>query len=130
MKKILLALLALSPATSFAHVTSLASIDCLANNGVTIMGKASRSGLSAVPVETHWGLMQKNFTAYLAESANADSTIIDLESDKGLEFQIILDAKPNLTLMQKAKGTILHPSTIVGVPPVVVAFVSCDISLH
>jgi len=132
MKKILLALVILVSATQAhaASITSIASIDCLASNGVTIKSAPDADYASGHAVTTRWGFLRKDFSASLGETTSADTTVINLDSDKGTEYQVVLNASPFRTRAQKATGTILEPSASRGMPATLVAYVSCNIRLR
>jgi hypothetical protein len=133
MKKILLSLLTLTAGASAANAATLQSIDCIASNGVTITGKAvdadSDVELGGLPVVTRWGVIRKDFLATFAPTPDGKATI-NLSTDKGLEYQIAVNVNPNALGALKATGTILKPDLTTEAKAVVVAYVSCGLTLR
>jgi hypothetical protein len=124
MKKIIFALVLISTCASFA-VGKLASIDCLANNGVTITTEKQVG--SSVHVNSQWGLFTKNFTARIAET-NLQETVINLLNNQGEKlYMISLNMNPLTLRKQKAEGFILVPSSHYNGNPTALTGVQCDI---
>jgi hypothetical protein len=119
-------MLALAPA---ARAAEIASIDCLASNGVILKG-TSEAG-QALKINTQWGLFSEEFTATIGDASTADTTYVNLDSKTGEHYVLALDASTTRTSeVQKTSGTILQPSTVRGVQPAVVAYVRCELSLR
>ena len=124
MKNLVILLTAVSSVHSFA-LGKLTSLQCIANNGVTI--KTERQIGNGLQVTTYWGLMTKSFKAKIAETSLPE-TQINLSNQSGdVLYMINLNLNPLTLIQQKAEGFILIPSVHVHGTPTAVTGIQCDV---
>ncbi|MGZ3706386.1 MAG: hypothetical protein ACXWP1_11070, partial [Bdellovibrionota bacterium] len=113
-----------------AHAAEIASLSCVASNGVLLKSEAAANG--ALTVKSQWGVYEKEFTATVATTSDAHTINVNLASKDGQSYVLSL-AAPTVRKQGEpstVSGTILQPSQNRGQQPAIVAYVRCDLRLR